>query len=69
MADGVHAASGQKAERDAAQQAVGEAKLERASSACRHAGGEKVAARTLRAEPRSASIEETSVLLVDEFPP
>ena len=42
--------------RDAALEASEEAKLERASSACRHAGGVKVAARNLLAEPRS---EET----------
>ena len=37
--------------RDAALEASEEAKLERASSACPHAGGVKVAARNLLAEP------------------
>ena len=46
-------------QRDAAQEASEEAKLGRASSACRHAGGVKVAARNLLAEPRSAGNGET----------
>ena len=43
--------------RDAALEASDEAKLERASSACRYAGGVKVAARNLLAEPRSEGKE------------
>ena len=43
--------------RDAAHKASEEAKLERASSACRHAGGVRVAARNLLAEPRSPGTE------------
>ena len=39
-------------QRHAAQDSSEEAKLERASSTCRHAGGVKVAARNLLAEPR-----------------
>ena len=54
--------------RDAAHEASEEAKLERASSACRHAGGVKVAARNLLAEPRSPGTEETWSTLVSEFP-
>ena len=45
-----------------------EEKLERASSACSHAGGVKVAARNLLAEPRSAGNEETWKTLVTKFP-
>ena len=45
-------------QRDTAQGAS-EEKLERASSACRHAGEVKVAARTLLAEPRSPGNEDT----------
>ena len=56
-------------QRDAAQEASEEAKLERASSACRHAGGAKVVARNLLAEPRSAGNEETWNTLVAKFPP
>ncbi|CAN0518643.1 unnamed protein product, partial [Laminaria digitata] len=56
-------------QRDAAQEASEEAKLERASSACRHAGGVKVPARNLLAEPRSAGNEETWNTLVAKFPP
>ena len=41
-------------QRDAAQEASEEKKLERASSACSHAGGVKVAACNLLIEPRSA---------------
>ena len=54
--------------RDAAQEASEEAKLERASSACRHAGGVKVAARDLLAEPRSPGTEETWSTLVSKSP-
>ena len=54
--------------RDAAHEASEEAKLERASSACRHAGGAKVAARNLLAEPRSPRTEETWSTLVSKFP-
>ena len=43
--------------RDAVHKASEEAKLERASSACRHAGGVRVAARNLLAEPRSPGTE------------
>ena len=50
-------------QRDAAREASEEAKLERASSACRHAEGVKVAARTLLAEPRSAGNKETWSIL------
>ena len=48
MANDVHEAKGFE-----------EAKLERASSACHHAGRIKVAARTLLSEPRSAGNEKT----------
>ena len=44
---------GDSRQRDATQQASEEEKLERASSACSHAVGVKVAARKLLAEPRS----------------
>ena len=54
--------------RDAVLEAWAEAKLERASSACRRAGGVKVAARHLLAEPRSEGNEETWNLLVSKFP-
>ena len=46
-------------QRDAAPEASEEEKLERASSGCRHAGGVKVEARYLLAEPRSAGNVET----------
>ena len=45
--------------RDAALEPSKEANLERASSVCRHAGGVKVAARNLLAEPRSEGTEDT----------
>ena len=51
-------------ERNAANEDSEEAKLERASSVCRHAGGLKVAARALLAEPHSAGNEETWSTLV-----
>ena len=54
-------------QRDAANEASEEAKLERASWTCRHAGGVKVAARILLAEPRSAGNEETWSTLVAKF--
>ena len=54
--------------RDAALEASEEAELERASSACRHAGGVKVAARNLLAEPRSAGNEQTWNTLMAKFP-
>ena len=54
--------------RDAALEASEEAELERASSACRHAGGVKVAARNLLAEPRSEGNEETWNTLGSKFP-
>ena len=55
--------------RDVSQEALEEAKLTRASSACLHAGGAKMAARNLLAEPRSAGNEETWNTLVVKFPP
>ena len=55
-------------QRDAAQEASEEKKLERASSACSQARGVKVAARNLLAEPRSAGSEETWNTLVTTFP-
>lgn len=42
----------------AAQEESGGSKLEGASSTCRHTGGQKVAPRTLLAEPRAADNEE-----------
>ena len=54
--------------RDAALVASEEAKLERASSACHHTGGVKVAARNLLAEPRSEGNEEAYNTLVSKFP-
>ena len=54
--------------RDAAYEASEEAKLERASSACRDAGGVKVVARNLLVEPRSPGTEETWSTLVSKFP-
>ena len=56
-------------QRDAAQEASKEAQLERASSACRHTGGVKVASRTLRAESRSARNEKTLAMLGVKFQP
>ena len=50
------------------EEASAEAKLERASSACRHAEGVKVAARNLLAEPRSEGNEEAYNTLVSKFP-
>ena len=67
MADRVHQERGH--ETNAAQEAFEEAKLERASSTCRHVGGVKVTARNLVAEPRSAGNEETWNTLVAKFPP
>ena len=55
---------GRDSGRDAALEASEEGKLQRASSVCRHAGGLKVAARNLLAEPRSAGNEETWNTLV-----
>ena len=54
--------------RDAAVEGLEEAKLERASSTCRHAGGVEVAARNLLAEPRSGGKEQTWNTLVCKFP-
>ena len=54
--------------RDAALEDSEEAKLERTSSACRHAGGIKVAARNLLAESPSEGNEETWRILVSKFP-
>ena len=54
--------------RDAALEASEEAKLERASSACRHAGGVKVAACNRLAEPRSEGDEEAWNTLLSKFP-
>ena len=48
---------GRDSGRDAALEASEEGKLQRASSVCRHAGGLKVAARNLLAEPRSEGKE------------
>ena len=45
-----------------------ETKLERLSSACRHAGGVNVAARNLLAEPRSGGKQEAWNTLVAKFP-
>ena len=56
MTDGVHKGGGTP---DAAQEASEEEKLERASSACGHEGGIKVAARNLLAKPRSVGNDET----------
>ena len=56
-------------QRDAAQGESDEAKLERVSSACRHAGRLKMAARNLLAESRSARNEETWSKLVAMFSP
>ena len=47
---------------------LGEAELEWASPACRHAGGVTFAARTPLAEPRSAGNHETWATLVAKFP-
>ena len=55
--------------RDAAVEGLEEAKLERASSTCRHAGGVEVAARNLLVELRSEGNEETWNTLVSKFPP
>ena len=44
------------------------AKLERAPSACRHAGCVKISIRTLLAEPRSGDKKETWATLVAKFP-
>ena len=59
---------GDSRQRDATQEASEEAILERAWSECRHAGGVKVTARNLLAEPRAAGDEETWHTLVVEFP-
>lgn len=45
--------------RDAPREASEETKLERATSACRHAGGVKMAARNLLEKPRKARGKET----------
>ena len=55
-------------QQDAAHEASEEAKLERASSVCRHAGGVKVAARILLADILSAANEETWSTLLAKFP-
>lgn len=60
---------GTKCRGNAAQEASEEDKHERASSACRYAGGPKAAARTLLADSRSADNEETWTTLLAEFPP
>lgn len=54
---------------DAPQQASEEMELERASSACRHAGGVKFAERAILAKPRTAGNEESSATLAVKFPP
>ena len=59
---------GDSRQRDAAQEASEEEKLERASSLCSQAGGIKVAARNLLAEPRSVGNEETWNKMVAKFP-
>ena len=55
-------------QQDAAHEASEEAELERASSACRHAGGVEVAACTLLAERRSAGNEGAWSTMVAKFP-
>lgn len=67
MADCVYHIQGDSRQRDAAQEASAEAKVERSSSTCHHAGGLKVEARTLLAETRSAGNEETWTALVANF--
>ena len=64
----VYTRRSKKRQRDAAHDASEEAKLERASSVCRHAGGVKVATHTLLAEPNSAGSEETWSTSVAKFP-
>ena len=59
---------GDSGQRDATQEASEEEELERTSSACSHAGGVKVAARNLLAEPRSAGNEQTWNTLMAKFP-
>ena len=59
---------GDSKQRDAAQEASEEEKLERASLAHDHAEGVKVAARNLLAESRSAGNEESWNTLVAKFP-
>ena len=59
--------SGDSRQRDAAQQASLEEKLERASSVCRHAGGIDVAALNLPAKPRPSENAETWNTLVATF--
>lgn len=54
--------------RGATHEASEEAKLERATSACRHVGGATVAARTLLVELRSPGTEEMGEPLKPQFP-
>ena len=62
-----HTRRGDSRQRDATQEASEEAKLERASSECLHAGRVKVAASNLLAKPRSAGNEEAWNTLVTKF--
>ena len=59
---------GDSRQRDTAQEASMEAKVERVSLMCHPAGEVKVAARTLLADPRSAGNDETYGTLVIKFP-
>ena len=53
---------------DLAHEATDEAKLKRASSACRHPGGVTVATRSLLTEPRAPGNEATWEHVIDKFP-
>ena len=59
---------GDSRQRDAPREDSEEEKLVRSSSACSHAGGPKVAARSLLVGPQSAGHEETWDTLVAKSP-